>query len=242
MNVAIVGYGKMGKTIARLLLEQHHQVVAIIDQKNYDDIYTLREKDVEVAIEFSSPQATLQNSLTILDQQIPVVCGTTAWLDGLPQVEEKCKEKNEGFIYSPNFSIGVNIFFMTNKKLAQIMNHFPSYNVTIDEIHHTEKLDSPSGTAIETANQIIDNLQRKSSWKLDKTMASSEVLINAHREADVKGEHIVTYKNDIDEIKLSHLAFKRDGFAQGAIMAAEWIIGKKGVYTMEDMLGEVLTI
>ncbi len=239
MKVALIGYGKMGKTIERLLLQGGDEVVSIISRDNREDIYQLNPGEVDVAIEFSSPDSAVSNLLALFERKIPVVCGTTAWLDHLEEVTEACQTSKGALFYSPNFSIGVNIFFLINQSLAKIMNQFPSYEVTIEEIHHTEKLDAPSGTAIATAEQILDHIDRKNHWTLDSAENES-IAISAVREADVKGKHTVTYQNKIDEISLTHLAYSRDGFALGAIAAARWIIGKTGIYTMNDMLRSTL--
>lgn len=230
MKIAIIGYGKMGKTIEKLALEKGHTIV-------YKSNRDIKEGDItqaDVAIEFSSPTAAADNILSCFEKQIPVICGTTGWLDKLEQVEKACIEKNTAFLYASNFSLGVNIFFHINEVLAKIMKEHPSYSVEISETHHVQKLDAPSGTAISLANQIIDNI-KLDAWSLDKK-EKNKLPIYAFRENDVKGTHIVSYSSNIDDIKISHEAHTRDGFALGALLAAEWILDKKGVFSMKDVL------
>lgn len=230
MKIAIIGYGKMGKTIEKLALEKGHTIV-------YKSSQEIEEGDIsqaDVAIEFSSPKSAANNILSCFEKQIPVICGTTGWLDRLDEIVKACAENDSAFLYASNFSLGVNIFFHINEVLAKLMKDYPSYNVEISEIHHTEKLDAPSGTAISLANQIIAESELET-WSLDKK-EENKLPIYAFREEDVKGTHTVTYSSDIDDIKISHEAHTRDGFALGAILAAEWILGKKGVFSMKDVL------
>ncbi|WP_029037032.1 4-hydroxy-tetrahydrodipicolinate reductase [Salinimicrobium xinjiangense] len=230
MKIALLGYGKMGKTIERLAQERGHEIIFRIseDVENYD------LKQADVAIDFSVPDAAFKNITTCFEKQVPVVSGTTGWLKKYPEAVEICKKKDAAFIYASNFSLGVNLFFELNKKLAEMMNNFPEYKVAIEEIHHTQKLDAPSGTAISLAEQIIENSSKKS-WKLD-TASEEEIPVTAKRIENVPGTHIISYNSSVDSIKIEHIAHSRDGFALGAVIAAEWLQHKKGVFTMKDVL------
>lgn len=230
MKIALLGYGKMGKTIEKLATEKGHSIVARVGSDS--DYSGLEEADV--AIEFSTPEAVIKNLETCFDQQIPVVCGTTGWLDKKETMLKRCQASNGSFIYASNFSIGVNIFFALNKKLAEMMADHKDYNVGIEEIHHTQKLDAPSGTAITLAEDIIEKSDYKN-WKLDNAN-ENEIPVKALREDDVKGTHTITYTSAIDTLSIQHEAHTRDGFALGAILAAEWLQNKKGIYTMSDVL------
>lgn len=230
MKLALLGYGKMGQTIERLAKERGHEIVYKIKEniENYD----LSKADV--AIDFSVPTAAFKNITTCFEQNIPVISGTTGWLEKYEEAVEICKEKDGAFIYASNFSLGVNLFFELNKKLAEMMSSFPDYSVGIEEIHHTQKLDAPSGTAISLAEQIIEKTDRKG-WNLNRA-EEGEIPIMAKRIENVPGTHVVTYKSPIDTLKIEHIAHSRDGFALGAIVAAEWIKGKNGVFSMKDVL------
>ncbi len=231
MKLALLGYGKMGKTIEQLALERGHSIV----YKNSKDSVEGKFEDADMAIEFSSPEAAVGNISKAFEAGIPIVCGTTGWLDQYDEMEKLCKKRNGSFIYAPNFSIGVNLFFKLNEYAAKLMTQWKNYNVSIEEVHHLQKKDAPSGTAIAIADKILEH-SHKDSWKLDSS--EENVLgIKANREEDVKGTHIVSYKSSIDSISLSHEAHSRDGFALGAITAAEWLLNKKGVFTMNDVLG-----
>ena len=230
MKIALLGYGRMGKTIERLALERGHEIIFRIK----DDVASYDLTQADVAIDFSIPDAALENITSCFDQQVPVVSGTTGWLDKYQEAVELCKEKNGAFIYASNFSLGVNLFFELNKKLAQMMSSFPDYSVSIEEIHHTQKLDAPSGTAISLAEQIIENSSKKA-WKLDHA-GENEIPIHAKRIENVPGTHMVSYNSKVDTINIEHVAHSRDGFALGAIVAAEWLRNKKGVYSMKDVL------
>lgn len=230
MKIALLGYGKMGRTIEKLAKEKGHSIVAWVDSSlNYNGL-----EKADVAIEFSTPEAVIKNLEACFDQQIPVVCGTTGWLDKKETMLKKCQASNGSFIYASNFSIGVNIFFALNKKLAKMMADHKDYHVSIEEIHHTQKLDAPSGTAITLAEDIIKNSDYKN-WKLDDAN-ENEIPVKAIRKDDVKGTHSITYTSAIDTISIQHEAHTRDGFALGAILAAEWLQNKKGIYTMSDVL------
>lgn len=242
MKFALIGYGKMGKTIEQVIIDQNQgdEIVLRIGEENLHDLTISNLKKADVAIEFTRPDAAIANINLCFDAGIPVVVGTTAWLDKLEEVKKVCAEKNGGLFYAPNFSIGVNIFFEINRRLAAIMNTQPQYDVTIEEIHHTEKLDAPSGTAIRAAEVIIGEIKSKSKWVLANPWATpsepSRLLITAKREPHVPGTHIVTYSSEVDEIQVIHQAKTRRGFAEGAVMAARWMVARRGVYEMKDLL------
>lgn len=233
MKIALLGYGKMGKTIEKIAIERGHEVVLKIDE-NIED-YDLSLADI--AIDFSVPQAAFNNITTCFKNHLPVICGTTGWLKNYEKAVKICKQENSAFLYASNFSIGVNLFFELNEKLAKMMNAFRNYSVEIEEIHHTQKLDAPSGTAISLAQQIIENSSKKA-WKLNKA-AENEIPIHAKRMVNVPGTHTVSYKSAIDSIEIIHTAHSREGFALGAMIAAEWLKDKKGVYTMKDVLSGI---
>lgn len=230
MKIALLGYGKMGKTIERLALERGHTIV----YKIKDDVTAYDLSKVDVAIDFSIPDAAFKNITTCFEQQIPVISGTTGWLEKYEEAVESCKKNNGAFIYASNFSLGVNLFFELNKKLAEMMSSFPDYTVAIEEIHHTQKLDSPSGTAITLAEQIMEKTGKKG-WNLNRA-EDGEIPITAKRIENVPGTHVISYKSPIDTLKIEHIAHSRDGFALGAVIAAEWIQNKKGVFSMKDVL------
>lgn len=232
MKIALFGYGKMGKTIERLALERGHEIVAKIDKENTEGELT----DADVAIDFSIPSEAFNNINQCFDLNIPVVSGTTGWLDKFNEATTNCATKNGAFIYASNYSLGVNLFFELNSQLAKMMARFKEYNIALEEIHHTQKLDAPSGTAISLAEGIIAN-SSKENWALDVTKNNNEIPIVAKRIDKVPGTHTVTYNSIVDEIEIKHTAKNRDGFALGAIIAAEWLQHKKGVYTMKDVLG-----
>lgn len=230
MNIALLGYGKMGKTIEKLALEKGHKIVAkVSSSKESSDL-----QNADVAIDFSIPEAAVTNITTCFDLGIPVVSGTTGWIDDYEKVLNLCQSRNGSFIYASNFSIGVNLFFELNKKLAEMMAKHKSYKIEIEEIHHTQKLDAPSGTAISLAKDIIEKADYKN-WKLD-TASADEIAIKALREEDVKGTHTVSYTSEVDSISIKHEAHNREGFALGALLAAAWLKDKKGIYTMKDVL------
>lgn len=230
MKIALLGYGKMGKTIERLALERGHEIIFRISE----DIESYDLQQADIAIDFSIPTAAFNNITTCFKKQVPVVSGTTGWLQHYEDAVKSCKENDAAFIYASNFSLGVNLFFELNKKLAQMMKNFPEYRVGIEEIHHTQKLDAPSGTAITLAEQIIENSEKRG-WKLDEA-GEDELPIVAKRIENVPGTHIISYDSPVDTIKIEHVAHSRDGFALGAIVAAEWLQHKKGVYSMKDVL------
>jgi len=230
MKIALLGYGKMGKVIERIALERGHEIV--LRKTSSDTFEDLHKADV--AIDFSIPDAAVGNISTCLQQGIPVISGTTGWLENYHEMVKLCEEQNGAFIYGSNFSLGVNIFFELNDHLAKIMSKFNQYKVEMEEIHHTQKLDAPSGTAITLANRIIENSDY-SSWALENAK-KDELLINVKRIENVPGTHSVFYNSEVDTIEIKHTAHNRDGFALGSVIAAEWIIGKQGVFTMKDVL------
>lgn len=232
MKIALVGYGKMGKIIDDLATKKGHQIVAKLNET--PTISSLN--NAEVVIEFSNPEVAFSNIKFCLENKIPVVCGTTGWLSQKPEIEKLAIENGSAFLYGSNFSLGVNLFFDLNKKLATLMANFPEYNVQLEEIHHTHKKDAPSGTAISLAEDIIKNNSTFDAWKLDAT-ENKNLGIEAIRKDEVPGTHSVFYRSEVDEIEIKHTAFSRNGFAMGAILAAEWILGKKGVFSMQDVLG-----
>ena len=232
MKIALVGYGKMGQIIDELATKKGHQIVAKLNET--PTISSLN--NAEVVIEFSNPEVAFNNIKFCLENKIPVICGTTGWLSQKPEIEKIALENETAFLYGSNFSLGVNLFFELNRKLAEMMAKFPEYNVQLEEIHHTHKKDAPSGTAISLAEDIIENNSTFDAWKLDAT-ENKNLGIDAIRKDEVPGTHSVFYKSEVDEIEIKHTAFNRNGFAMGAIVAAEWILGKKGIFSMKDVLG-----
>ena len=230
MKIALLGYGKMGQVIEKIALQRGHEIVV---RKAIGDSFDGLENAI-VAIDFSAPDAAVENISTALNLGIPVISGTTGWLNDYDKMVQLCNEKNNAFISSSNFSLGVNIFFELNAYLAKIMSKFEDYKVGIEEIHHTQKLDAPSGTAISLAKGVIENSDYNN-WTLENPK-SDDILIEAKRIENVPGTHTVTYNSNIDLIEIKHLAHNREGFALGAVIAAEWIVGKHGVYSMKDVL------
>jgi 4-hydroxy-tetrahydrodipicolinate reductase len=230
MKIALLGYGKMGKVIERIALERGHEIVLKKDEFNtYEGL-----SNADVAIDFSVPMAAVENISNCFHANVPVVSGTTGWLDRYDEIIALCYEKKGGFISSSNFSLGVNLFFELNDYLAKIMAPYTSYSVAMEEIHHTQKLDAPSGTAISLAKGVIEN-SKYTNWTLDQA-AANEIHIEALRIADVPGTHTVTYNSEVDSIEIKHTAHNREGFALGAVIAAEWLAGKQGIFTMKDVL------
>jgi len=236
MNIALIGYGKMGKEIEQICIERGHTVGLIIDMNNQSDLNNEKLKDIDVAIEFTIPASAVGNFKKCFEAGVPVVAGTTGWLDQLGEIKQICDTEKKGFFYASNFSLGVNIFFAVNKYLAKLMNKADGYDVDMTEIHHTQKLDAPSGTAITLAEGLLDNYKKKSKWELDKSSSEDSLMIKAEREGTVPGTHIIEYKSEIDDIYIKHEAHGRKGFAFGAVLAAEYMKDKVGVYTMDDML------
>ncbi len=233
MNIALIGYGKMGKTIEKILISKGHQVNIKVGKEG---VHAHDFTGVDVAIEFSKPELACENVLFCLEHDIPVVCGTTAWDHELQEAISICHRVNGSFLYASNFSIGVNMFFEINKFAAKLMAQLTDYQLNIEEIHHTAKLDTPSGTAITLAKQILENNENFNAWTMADTPQNHELQIVAKRIDPAPGTHIVTYQSEIDSIQLTHTAHNRNGFAQGAVMAAEWLHDKKGVFSMSDVL------
>jgi len=233
MEIILLGYGKMGKVIEQVALSRGHQIAARVDINNPQDLETAQG---DVVIEFSHPDGAFENISKCFRRSLPVVCGTTGWLSRKSEVEALCHEMNGTFFYSSNYSLGVNIFFKLNQYLASMMERFPDYDVSLEETHHTEKKDAPSGTAITLAEGILNNLTRKKSWVNEKTSDISEMLIESFRVDQVPGTHVVEYTSPIDSIEIKHTAHSREGFGRGAVLVAEWILDKKGILGMDDYL------
>lgn len=235
MRIALIGYGRMGKAIEQVALERNHQIVATINaestEKDWNSI-----KSADVAIEFSLPSTVVENIKKCFDLKVPVVVGTTGWYNEFSIIQKECEAKKGGLFYATNFSVGVNLFFEVNKRLAQLMSSQPDYQLGIHEEHHIHKLDAPSGTAITIAEQIIDNNQNIAQWEKDKASIDNSVGITSHREGEIPGTHIVRYENEIDFIEIKHEAKNRKGFSLGAVLAAEFMKDQQGVYTMADLL------
>ena len=236
MKIALLGYGKMGKEIEKIALERNHEILMKIDffEDWNEHIYDFLKADV--ALEFSTPATVLDNILKSFAANVPIVVGTTGWYEQLSTIRDLCSEKQQCLFYASNYSVGVNIFFEINKKLAHLMNKHREYEVFIEEIHHAQKLDAPSGTAITLANDIMSNFSKKKTWKNEMTSEEDTLGIKSVRESNVPGTHIITYQSENDVIEIKHTAKNRFGFAMGAILAAEFIAGKKGIYEMKDLL------
>ncbi|MGB2116528.1 MAG: 4-hydroxy-tetrahydrodipicolinate reductase [Flavobacteriaceae bacterium] len=230
MNIALLGYGKMGKVIEQIAINRGHNITLIVDQHTQN----LELSNVDVAIDFSMPESAFNNLKTCFENNTSVVCGTTGWLEQYEEAVALCKASKSGFIYASNFSLGVNIFFEVNKVLAKLMKNQSQYNISLEEIHHTQKLDAPSGTAISLAEDVISNSNYEQ-WQLDQAGAGI-IPITAIREPEVPGTHTVDYTSEVDTISITHQAHNRMGFALGAVIAAEWLHGKQGVYSMKDVL------
>ena len=237
MRILLIGYGKMGKTIENIALEKGHQIAGIIDLDNRDTLSAYSGANTDVAIEFTHPESAPANIRYCLENDIPVVCGSTGWLEKLPEIKALCQEKNGAFFYASNYSVGVNLFFHFNEYIASRMQAYSHFQVEVKEVHHTQKADKPSGTAITTAEGILAHYTGKQQWVSDAAHpASQELNIISERLGDVVGLHTVRYTSEHDTIELSHNAHSRIGFAEGAVLAAEWLPGKKGVYGMKDLL------
>lgn len=237
MKIALLGYGKMGKAIEALALNVGHEVVLKLGRENLGDLTVEKLQQAEVAIEFSRPDSAFGNIMFCLETGIPVVSGTTGWLKRLPEAKSYCEKHQGALMYASNFSVGVNLFFAINRQLAEMMNQQVDYDIEIEEIHHTQKLDAPSGTAISLVEDIIERVVRKDSWVNETAAYDNEISILSKRIEKVPGTHEITYNSAIDSIVIRHTAHSRKGFAKGALMAAEWIIGKHGYFEMKDMLG-----
>lgn len=241
MKIGLLGYGKMGKVIEQIALQRGYEIVAKIDINNRQDLDKITKETVDVIIEFSSPEAAYENLKFCMSRGIPTVCGTTGWLGYRHEIEKMCFDNDGSFFYSSNYSIGVNLFFRLNKMLAKLMNPQKQYSLSTTEIHHTEKKDAPSGTAITIAEGLIENIDGKEKWVSNELAAADEVPIWSAREGKVPGTHIVKYISDVDQIEIIHQAHSRQGFAEGAVAAAEFLFaetrkGKKGIFGMEDLL------
>lgn len=236
LRIALVGYGKMGKAIEEIAVQRGHEVVLKISSANKQELTAEKLQQADVAIEFTGPEHAVANILLCLEAGVPVVCGSTGWLEKLNEVEAYCKQKNGSFLYASNFSIGVNIFFELNRKLAALMANQPAYTVSIEEIHHTHKKDAPSGTAITLAEQAIQQLPAKNSWVNTAVAHSHEIPIVSKRIDPAPGTHSVKYSSAVDDIEIIHTAHNRQGFAGGAVLAAEYIFNKKGIFHMKDVL------
>ena len=236
MKIALIGYGKMGKEIEKIAVSRGHEVTLIIDITNPDDLTAENLRKCDVAIEFTIPASAVKNYFTCFEAGIPVVSGTTGWLDKKAEVIKKCEETGGTFFYGSNFSVGVNLFFELNKKLAVLMAGYPEYNVEMTEVHHVHKLDAPSGTAISLAEDLLGIIPGKTRWVNDKTPAENELNIHSERRGEVPGIHTVRYESEVDFIEITHSAKSRKGLAFGAVLAAEYCRDHKGILTMKDLL------
>jgi 4-hydroxy-tetrahydrodipicolinate reductase len=234
MKIALFGYGKMGKEIEQIALQRGHTIVLKIDKE--DAISKEQLKQADAAIEFSTPHTVVENIYKCFDANLPIVVGTTGWYDKFEEIKSNCLQNKHALFYATNYSIGVNLFWKITEQLAKLMSNYPDYESSMQEVHHVHKLDKPSGTAITTAEKLIANQSQKNKWTLDSNPNKKELFIDVVREDEVPGTHTVYYKSEIDEISLTHLAYNRKGFALGAVLAAEFLKGKSGIYTMSDML------
>jgi 4-hydroxy-tetrahydrodipicolinate reductase len=237
MKIAIIGYGRMGKMIEEAAIRMGHSIGLIIDLNNQADLTAQNLAGHDVAIEFTTPVSAWQNISVCFDSDTPIVSGTTGWLDRMPEIKERCLRENHALVYSPNFSIGVNVLFYINRHLAQLINPYDQYKPRIEEIHHTKKLDAPSGTAISLAQEVIGEIKRLKNWKLTETPDDQTLPVKAIRADDIVGIHEVIYESDVDTISIRHSAKNRTGFVKGIMLAAEFIINKRGFFTMADVLG-----
>ncbi|WP_207427905.1 4-hydroxy-tetrahydrodipicolinate reductase [Pedobacter sp. SYSU D00535] len=242
MKIALLGYGKMGRIIEQFAVDRGHEIVLKIDESNLAEKTSENLQKADVAIDFSTPHSALGNIESCFAAEVPLVMGTTGWYDSIDEIKGKCEAGNNSFLYASNFSVGVNVFFFVNKVLAKIMNRYPQYDVQVEEIHHTQKLDSPSGTAITIAEGILEGVKSKKEWVNELVGGPEEVvakpdqlLIESHRIEAVPGTHTVIYSSEVDDIEFKHTAHSRAGFALGAVLAAEWLQGKKGFYSVTDM-------
>ncbi len=240
MKIAIAGYGRMGRAVEKAALEKGHQIVARIDAEKDWEEQAVEIKQADVVIEFSMPSTVVSNVLKCFDLNLPVVTGTTAWEKDFPNVKSRCLSGGKALFVASNFSFGVNILFHLNRRLAAMMNGFGQYEPAIEETHHIKKLDKPSGTAIQLANDLVNELDRKTNWSSGQNAVNGEIPVISHRLEDVAGTHIIRYESEEDTIEIKHTAKSRAGFARGAVTAAEWLVGKKGVFTMDDLLAEIL--
>ncbi len=237
MNIALIGYGKMGKAIEEIAIERGHKIVLKINDENLDDFTKEKVMKADTAIEFSGPQSAYDNIKGIIDFGVPVVSGSTGWTERMLEINKFCLERSGSFLYASNFSVGVNIFFELNKKLASLMASHSEYEISVEEIHHTQKKDAPSGTAITLAEQILEQIRKKKKWVNQHSNDPSELPIISKREDPAPGTHSIMYSSFIDDIEIIHTAHNRKGFALGAVLAAEFIKDKKGIFNMNDVLG-----
>ena len=235
MNIALFGFGKMGKEIEKIALERGHQIALIISTDNYDLVSEKDLKKVDVAIEFSTPGSVINNIKTCVNAQLPIVVGTTGWQEQILEIKTLVNQKNAALFHASNFSLGVNLFFKLNTFLAELMNKYDTYDVRMEEIHHVHKLDKPSGTAISLADQIIEKIVRKKKWSITEK-SKDTLFIHDRREGEVPGTHLIQYTSEIDDIEIKHTAHNRKGFALGAVIAAEFLKDKKGIFTMDDII------
>lgn len=236
MRILLLGYGKMGQAIEQIALNRGHQISGKINIDNTEDLALINSSNTDVCIEFSQPESAFENIKLMLDKGIPVISGTTGWLERKPEIEQICIQKNGTFLTASNFSIGVNLFFKLNSLLAEIMKPYTAYDVRMEEIHHTQKKDAPSGTAITLAEGVLKNHPAKAKWVNHPSDKKEELIILSERIDEVPGTHSVNYTSAIDDIEIKHIAHNRQGFAQGAVLVAEWIKDKKGILTMNDFL------
>ncbi|HVA98566.1 MAG TPA: 4-hydroxy-tetrahydrodipicolinate reductase [Bacteroidia bacterium] len=236
MKIVLFGYGKMGKEIEKIALERGHEILLKINSLESKVDFPKNISEADVSIEFSTPESAVENIMTCFDSNIPVVVGTTGWLQKMPEIKKVCTEKNQGLFYASNFSIGVNLFFQLNTYLAKLMNPYKEYDVTMEEIHHIHKKDAPSGTAITLAEEIIANNFVKKNWTNISSNQKEKLSIVSKRIDEVPGTHTILYQSEVDAIEIKHIANNRKGFAFGAVLAAEWMINKKGIFGMNDLL------
>lgn len=235
MNIALLGYGKMGKEIEAIALKRGHSISLKVDEQNADSFDINLLKDSDVAIEFSTPHTVINNIKKCFEVETPIVVGTTGWYNSFKEIENECQQKNATLFHATNFSLGVNLFFKLNTYLAELMNKYEEYEVEMEEIHHIHKLDKPSGTAISLANQILSKIERKTKWSIQEKNVDT-LFINDVREGEVPGTHIIKYSSEVDDIEIMHKAHNRKGFALGAVIAAEYVKNKKGIFTMTDLI------
>ncbi|MCD4695099.1 MAG: 4-hydroxy-tetrahydrodipicolinate reductase [Bacteroidales bacterium] len=236
MNIILSGYGRMGKEIESIAVQRGHTILSKIDSsKDWENLKVVEKHPV--VIDFSMPEVAIQNILNCFNRNLPMVCGTTGWDSKKERIKELCNKKEQTLFAASNFSIGMNLFFSVNKRLARLMDNFENYGVNLEETHHIHKLDKPSGTAIKIAEDILEAINRKKEWTLEPAKSESNLSIKAIRRGEVPGEHIVRYISEADKIEIKHEAINRKGFAIGAVMAAEWVVDKKGYFEMDDMLG-----
>tara|TARA_A100001015_G_C15036060_1_gene736295 strand:- start:585 stop:1304 length:720 start_codon:yes stop_codon:yes gene_type:complete len=236
MKIAILGYGKMGRIIEKIAQERGHNIILKINQNNLDQLNIYNLKKADVVLDFSTPESARTNIILSIDANTPIISGTTGWLEDYKEVKDYCIKNKGTFLYSSNFSLGVNLFFELNKNLAKLMKKHHQYQIDLTEIHHSQKLDTPSGTAISLAEQIITESEIKNKWTLRSENLDEELQINAQRKGNITGTHSVNYSSETDSISIKHEAHSRDGFALGSVIAAEWIISKIGIFSMHDIL------